>query len=361
MDTLTSPAIYLKGRGAQLNTVNPFLKNEYVQQHWEGIDSPDLINAERKTQVYHEQAKNIVNKVESPDLRMEYSMNPYQGCEHGCVYCYARNTHQYWGFSAGLDFERNIVIKENAPVLLEKTLRRKTWVPTPIMLSGNTDCYQPIERKYKLTRGLLEVLLRFQHPVNIITKNQLILRDLDLLKALAENNLVHVMVSITTVNEALRQKMEPRTASATQRLKVIEMLAANNIPVGVMNAPIIPALNSMEIPEVIRLAANAGATTSGYNIVRLNGPIGEVFTDWLEKTFPDRASKVLAQIKECHGGNLHDSNYGRRMRGEGNIADSIKQLYKMSVQKYLPNASMPALNTNAFKVPPQIHQQLRLF
>ncbi len=351
---------YIKGRGAQLNIANRFLKQEYVQEHWEGIDEPDLINSERKTKIYYEHPKNIINKIESPDLYSMYSMNPYQGCEHGCIYCYARNSHQYYGFSAGLDFERNIIIKENAPELLEVALRKKNWQPTPIMLSGNTDCYQPLERKLKITRRMLEVLNKFRHPVGIITKNQLILRDIDILKELAADNLVHVMVSITTLNEDLRLKMEPRTASAKNRLKVVETLAKNNIPVGIMNAPIIPALNSMEIPEVIRQAGEAGADACGYTIVRLNGKIGEIFTDWIHKNFPDRAERVLKQIKECHGGNLNDSQFGRRMHGDGNIADIIHQLHTMAVKKYITNNKRFEYNTSAFKVPARVNDQLKL-
>ncbi len=352
---------YIKGRGAQLNVQNRFLKSEYVQEHWEGIDEPDLINSERKTKIYYEHPKNIVNKIESPDLRGEFSMNPYQGCEHGCIYCYARNSHQYWGFSAGLDFERNIIIKENAAELLENTLRKKNWEPVPIMLSGNTDCYQPLERKLKITQRMLQVLLKFKHPVSIITKNQLILRDLGLLKELASENLVNVMVSITTLNEDLRLQMEPRTASSANRLKVIETLAKNKIPVGVMNAPIIPALNNMEIPEVIRHAGNAGASSAGFTIVRLNGQLSIIFTDWLMKNFPDRAQRVLNQIKECHGGQLNDSQFGRRMHGDGNIAESIKQLFKMAVKKYITNTDKFEFNTTSFKVPPKLNDQLKLF
>ncbi|MBX9851555.1 MAG: radical SAM protein, partial [Cytophagaceae bacterium] len=218
---------YFKGRGAQLNTQNKFLKNAYVTEHIEGLDEPIFSNS--KTQFFHENPKKIVNKVDSPDLGLMYSMNPYQGCEHGCIYCYARNSHEYWGFSAGLDFERKIIIKENAPYLLEKYLNNPKYEAYPIMLSGNTDCYQPIERKKEITRKMLQVLWKFRHPVGIITKNSLILRDLDILADLASLDLVHVNVSLTSLNEDLRQKLEPRTASSLNRLKVIEKLSAKNI------------------------------------------------------------------------------------------------------------------------------------
>ena len=286
---------------------------------------------------------------------MEYSLNPYQGCEHGCIYCYARNTHQYWGYSAGLDFERKILVKPDAPKLLEETLNKKNWEVKPISLSGNTDCYQPAERKFKITRGILEVLNRYHHPVGIITKNQLVLRDLDLLKQLAEKNLVFVMVSITTLDENIRRKLEPRTTSASQRLKILETLSKNNIPCGVMTAPIIPGINSHEVPELLKAAANAGAQTAGYTIVRLNGPIGEIFTAWIHEHFPDRAEKVLSQIAEAHGGQLNDSRAGTRMRGEGKMAESIRLLFHSSKKKYMTDKPKFEFNLTAFRRPGQMN------
>jgi len=350
---------YFKGRGAQVNVHNKFLKRDYVQEHMETIDE-ELLNAEGKTQYYYESPKKIVNEVKSSDLGMMYSMNPYQGCEHGCIYCYARNTHEYWGFSAGLDFERKIIIKKNSAELLAKQLMNKNWKVHPIMFSGNTDCYQPVERKMKITRSMLEVLLKFRHPTGMITKNVLILRDIDILKEMAKLNLVHVMVSITSLQEDLRQKMEPRTATAKQRLKVLEELSKAGIPCGVMTAPIIPGLNSMEIPNLIKAAADHGASTAGYTIVRLNGAIGEIFTDWVKKNFSDAAEKILHQIKECHGGNLNDSVYGRRMGGEGNIANMIKQLFKHSVKKHLAGRDKFEFDLALFRRPGQ-SEQMKLF
>ena len=325
---------YFKGRGSQINTHNRFFKQQYVQEHIEGIDIPFLQN--EKTEIIFTHPKTIINKVNSPDLGMMYSMNPYQGCEHGCIYCYARNAHEYWGYSAGLDFERKIIVKENAAELLAKELSNPKWVPDPIMLSGNTDCYQPLEKKFGLTRKMLEVLLKFRHPVGIISKNQLIRRDLDILRELAKLKLVHVMISITGLDESLRMKMEPRTATYKQRLETVRALANAGIPVGVMTAPIIPGLNSHEIPEVIKAAAEAGARTAGYTIVRLNGAIGEIFKDWLYKNFPDRADKVWHHIERVHGGQVNDSRFGTRMRGEGAMAESINKLHKMAREKYLP-------------------------
>ncbi len=340
---------YIKGRGSQLNTDNRFLKNSIVQEHYEGIDEELIEN--HKTKLYFETPKKIINKIESPDIPGDYSMNPYQGCEHGCIYCYARNTHEYWGFSAGLDFEQKIIVKKNAPEILKKQLSGKNWKVSPIMFSGNTDCYQPIEKKLEITRRMLQVLADFKHPVSIITKNSLILRDLDLLKKLNENNLVHVMISITTLNEELRQKLEPRTATASQRLKVLKILSENNIPCGVMTAPIIPGLNSMEIPDLLKAASENGATSCGYTMVRLNGSIRQIFEDWLEKNFPDAKDKVMHQIEDAHGGKTNDSRFGTRMKGEGNIAMAINRLFKISKAKYFPKESEFEFNCDSFIIP----------
>ncbi len=328
----------MKGRGAQYNPQNPYLKQEYVAEHVEGLDEPMLSNS--ITEFLQEHPKKVVNKIDSPDLGLVYSLNPYQGCEHGCVYCYARNTHQYWGYGAGLDFERKIIIKENAAQTLAKQLESPNWQVMPIMLAGNTDCYQPIEAKKMLTRQVLEVLLQYRHPVSIITKNALILRDLDLLQELNKYNLVHANISITTLNEALRQKLEPRTASAAKRLEVVRKLAAAGIPVNVMTAPIIPGLNDSEIPQLLKAAAEAGASNAAYTIVRLNGSIGPIFEDWIRQAFPDRADKVLSQIADCHGGQLNDSRFGVRMSGEGKFAEAIAKLFRMSKQKYMAGRSM---------------------
>lgn len=338
---------YFKGRGAQIRTNNKFLKAQYVSDHIEGLDEP-LLQAPT-TQVFHEQAKNIVNKVTSPDLAMMYSMNPYQGCEHGCIYCYARNSHEYWGFSAGLDFESKIIVKENAPQLLEKFLLNPNWQPVPISVSGNTDCYQPLERKYEITRNILKVFARYRHPLGMITKNGLIVRDIDLLQDLASDNLVHVYISITTLNEDLRRAMEPRTASGIKRLKTVEALAKAGIPVGIMNAPIIPGLNHHEIPTIMKAAADHGASAAGMTVVRLNGSIGKIFEDWLRKNFPDRFEKVWNQICALHGGNVNDSQFGRRMSGDGNYAETIHQLFAISKKRFFADRKMPAIDLTKFR------------
>ncbi|MBI3502780.1 MAG: PA0069 family radical SAM protein [Bacteroidetes bacterium] len=337
---------YFRGRGAQVNPANRFFNDSYVKEFPEMIDEEML--REEQTQYIEVFPKTIVNKVESPDIPGMYSMNPYQGCEHGCLYCYARTTHEYWGYSAGLDFERKILVKKNAPELLEKNFRKKNWEPQPIMLSGNTDCYQPIERKLEITRGILQVCLKYKHPVSLITKNALILRDIDILSELAKLNLVHVMVTITSLDEDLRLKLEPRTVTYKNRMKVVRHLSDAGVAVGIMNAPIIPGLNSTEIYDVIKTAAENGASNAGYTIVRLNGAIATVFKDWLEKNFSDRAEKVWNQIKECHGGQVNDSRWGTRTRGEGKIAESIRNLFKMAVKKYLNAKDKFEFDSEAF-------------
>jgi DNA repair photolyase len=343
---------YIKGRGSQINTRNRFSDREFVLEHFEGID--ELPDPDAGTEVFVDHPKQIVNKIESDDLPFVYSLNPYQGCEHGCAYCYARNAHQYWGMSAGLDFERKIIVKPSAPQLLEKFLSNKKYEPASMSLSGNTDCYQPLERQHRITRGLLEVFLKYRNPVGIITKNALILRDIDILRELASMNLVRVYISITTLDEDLRGVMEPRTSSSQNRLKTIQTLTENNIPAGVMTAPIIPGLNSDEIPELLKAAADHGALAAGYTMVRLNGSVKEIFGDWLIKNRPAAAKKVWNLIKSTHGGEVSDSRPGLRMSGEGNIATSVNQLFKLFQKKYFEGRKMPEYDLSLFKRPGQM-------
>ncbi len=288
-----------------------------------------------KTKVIESIAKSIVNEVPSVDIPMSYSMNPYQGCEHGCVYCYARNTHNYWGYSAGLDFETNIIVKTNAAELLKKKLNSKHWKPSPIMMSGSTDCYQPVEKKYKITRSLLQCCLDFKHPVGLITKNNLILRDLDILKALNEMNLVTVAISINTLDDTLRQKLEPRASSIPSRLKLIASLVDNDIPVTALAAPIIPGLNDHDIFPLVKKLAELGVNGIGQIVIRLNGDVAKIFEHWLNQYFPDRAKKVINKIKELHGGQVNDNRFKKRMKGEGKIAEIIHQQFKLAKSKYL--------------------------
>ncbi len=347
---------YIRGRGSQFNPKNKFIKNELVREHVEGIDDWGELN--EATQYLEDHAKGIVNKVTSPDLGMWYSMNPYQGCEHGCIYCYARNAHEYWGYSAGLDFERKIIVKKNAPELFRKFLMNPKWEPLPISVSGNTDCYQPAEKKYRLTRQFLEIALEFGQPIAMITKNAGILRDKDILEKMAKRNLVQVYVSFTTMNEDLRRVMEPRTTTAKQRLRILQELSEVGIRTGVMTAPLIPGLNDHELPALLKAASEAGASSAGYTFVRLNGSVKLIFHDWLYKNFPDRADKVWHMIENGHGGKVNDTDFGRRMHGEGNIADMINKQFEIYTKKYGLNEKDYDLDCSQFRRP---GEQIKLF
>lgn len=342
------PENYRKGRGAQLNTHNPYSQLESVKEHWEGIDEVEDPAEPLPTEYIEVFPKSIINRVDSPDVGLAWSMNPYQGCEHGCIYCYARNTHNYWGYSAGSDFEQKILIKSNAPHLLAQELSRPNWKPEPIMFSGNTDCYQPAERKFGITRKMLQVLLDFRHPTGLITKNALILRDLDILREMNEMNLVHVAISFTSMKEEIRRVMEPRTSSVNAKLKTIETLSGAGIPVSVMMAPIIPSINSYEIFELSKAVSEAGARAINHTVVRLNGAIGLLFEDWVRQTFPDRAEKVLNQIREFHGGTLNDSRFGTRMKGDGTFARSIHDQFALAQKKYFGGKTRTKLSSEHF-------------
>ena len=347
----------IKGRGAQEQVENRFLRHNYGVVHWEGIDDvEDEVTPTKYLEIF---PKSILNRVTSPDLPMDWSLNPYQGCEHGCAYCYARPTHEYWGYGAGLDFERVVLLKRNAPELFEKALRHPKWDVGTISISGNTDCYQPIERKEGITRKVLEVAQRFRQPVGVITKNALVLRDIDILAEMASNGLAMVAISLTTLDEELRRKMEPRTSSARNRLKAIETLTVAGVPVYAMIAPVIPGLNDNEVPALLKAAAEAGAMGAGYTIVRTNGPVEAVFRQWLETHFPERAAKVVAQVKHAHGGTMNDSAYGRRMKGEGAFAKHVDRMFTVFQHRYFADRSMPAMDHRSFRRPPQ--GQLDLF
>jgi DNA repair photolyase len=339
---------YIKGRGAQGNSKNPFERFTIVREHWEGIDQeedPEEIMRSDYIEVF---PKTILNKVDSPDIGPGWSMNPYQGCEHGCIYCYARPSHNYWGYSAGTDFEKKILVKVSAAELLRKELSSGKWAPRPIMFSGNTDCYQPAERKFKITRAMLEVLLEFRNPAGIITKNALVLRDLDLLEEMSRLNLVHVNISFTTLQEDLRRVMEPRTSSVKKKLEIISTLSERGIPVNAMLAPLIPSLNSHEIMDMVKEVAHAGASGVNYTVVRLNNSLGELFEDWVRIHFPDRAEKVLSQVKQLHGGKLSDSRFGTRMQGEGIFAEQIKSQFELAKRKFMKGRTIPPYNYSSF-------------
>lgn len=341
---------HITGRGAQQRVHNRFfeLSHEMRDDFLNYCEAEGDIAQSNHTKYIEVHPKTFVNKVNSPDVGMGFSANPYQGCEHGCVYCYARNSHEYWGYGAGLDFERTILYKTAAPQLLEKKITSKNWQGDTIVFSGNTDCYQPLERKLKITRKCLEVMLKWKHPTAIITKNSLILRDLDLLIEMAKTNTIKVNVSITSLSEDTRRLLEPRTASIKQRLKTLETLAKNNIPVNVMMAPIIPSLNSHEILPLVKKVSELGASSVAYTVVRLNGQIAKIFEDWAQKTIPDRADRILNQIAECHGGNLNDSQYGRRMRGEGTIAKQIKSTMDLAKRRYFKDSNISELDKSHY-------------
>lgn len=345
---------FLKGRGAQKNTDNRFLQHVFEMRD-DFLEFCRLEGEEHesnKTQYIPIFPKTIVNKVDSPDVGMGYSMNPYQGCEHGCIYCYARNTHEYWGYSAGLDFERRILVKKSAPELLEAKIKHKNWKAHTIVLSGNTDCYQPAEQKFEITRKCLEIFLKYRHPVGIITKNALVLRDLDILRELNENQLIGVNVSVTSLSEKTRRKLEPRTASIQKRLKTIQVLSENKIPVNAMLAPMIPGINSHELLPLAKAVADHGALSFGLTVVRLNGAIGQIFSDWIKKAMPDRAEKVLHQIQDCHGGTVNDSRFGTRTKGEGKIAEQIHEMAQIARKRYFKNRNFPRLNM-------ELHEQYK--
>jgi len=334
-------------RSADVNPRNKFDKYHIAREHEEGIDlEPDQY--EQDTKYIEIFPKTVVNKVSSPDVGMDYSLNPYQGCEHGCAYCYARNSHQYWGYSAGLDFEQKILVKKNTAQILEKTINTRSWQVKPISLSGNTDCYQPIERKLRLTRSALEVLAKHKHPSGIITKNALVTRDKDILQEMAADRLVRVVFSINTLNEDLRRRMEPRTSSVRKKLQAIEELSNLDIPCGVMMAPIIPGLNSHEILKLAETTANAGSLSLGYTIVRLNENLSEIFSTWIRDAFPDRADKVLNQIESIHGGKLNDSRFGKRMKGVGKFAEMVKKTMEIARTRYYKNKELPPLRSDLF-------------
>lgn len=342
---------HIKGQGAQRNVKNRFEQYSYEPEDWE-IEKTN-------TQIIEVFPKTIVNVVKSPDLPMEYSLNPYQGCEHGCSYCYARPTHEYWGFSAGIDFERKIMVKKNAPELLEKFFRKRNYIPKTIMLSGNTDCYQPIERELEITRKILEVCLAYRHPVSILSKNALVLRDLDLFIKMNELNLISVALSIPTMNEDLRRKMEPRTSSAIKKLEALKILKENNIPTGAMIAPIIPGLNSDETLKIIKKISETGADWFGYTLIRLNDTVEPVFVKWLETSFPDRKDKVISLIKQMRGGKLGEKRYFERYKGEGSIAEMIHNTIEIGRNKYFRDRKMVELSAAHFSGSKT--QQLKLF
>lgn len=319
----------IRGRGALENPSGRFERIATVTDAYEDGEERQI-----KTEVFKDASKTIISENDSPDLSMEASINPYRGCEHGCIYCYARPTHEYFGLSAGLDFESKIFAKENAAELLCQKLASKSWDPKTIVFSGVTDAYQPIERKMKITRSCLDVLLKFKNPTAIITKNHLVTRDIDILSQMAAIDTATVYISMTTLDREVARAMEPRASTPPLRLRAIEELARAGIPVGVSVAPVIPGLTDHEIPKILEAAANAGATSSFYSIVRLPYGVKDLFQTWAKERYPDRADKILNRIRDLRGGSLNDPNFGSRMQGGGVFAQQTAQVFALYKKKY---------------------------
>ena len=349
------------GRGAQINPGNRFARIEYVDDHSD-LDSDDAAEMSRiRTEYFSDVSKSVVSENDSPDVFFRYSLNPYRGCAHGCSYCYARPMHEYLDLSAGLDFETKIFVKELAPELFREWLARDRYEPELVMLSGVTDCYQPAERHFQLTRKCLEVALEARQPISMVTKNALVTRDLDLLKPMAERNLISIALSMTSLDQALTRVMEPRTSSPAARLRAIRELSDAGIPTHVMVAPIIPSLNDSEIPAILRAARDAGATSAAYVLLRLPLTVKPVFLEWLERHLSGQKEKIESRLRETRGGQLYESEFGTRMTGRGEMADQIRQTFDVFAKKYdLIRAHRP-LDTSQFRRPVPKSGQLRLF
>jgi DNA repair photolyase len=342
-----------RGRGARINPGNRFecTRHEIELDQLEVDD--DYIEALGcpPTEYLPDMSRTIIAQNDSPDVGFEVSINPYRGCEHGCIYCYARPTHEYLGFSSGLDFETKIMVKHDAPELLRKTLSSPRWQPRVLGLSGVTDAYQPVERRLELTRRCLAVLAEFRQAVAIITKNRLVTRDIDFLGELASHNAAGVFVSVTSLDDDLVGRLEPRTTRPAGRLKAIAALAEAGIPVGVMVAPIIPGLTDHEMPAIFKSAADAGARSAGYTIVRLPMEVSSLFQDWLDRHFPGKKEKVLDRIRAMHDGRLNDSRFGVRMGGEGKAAELISRLFRLTCRRIGLNKSPWPVSAEAFRRP----------
>lgn len=352
-----------RGRGAAINPPNRFQRFHH-QADYEHLsyDEEALAGQENpQTQYFPDQSQSIVTSNDSPDIPYRYTLNPYRGCSHGCAYCYARPTHEYLGLSAGLDFEIKVIYKPRAPALFREFLARPGWQAEPICLSGVTDCYQPAERRFRLTRGCLEVALEARQPVSLVTKNALILRDLDLLEELARRRLVHVSISITTLDAALARRMEPRTSPPELRLQAVRRLSQAGVPVGVLVAPVIPGLTDWEIPRIVRAAAQAGAQCACCQLVRLPLTVKPVFLDWLQRNFPLRRRKIENLIRSTHEGRLNSPEFCVRLSGSGPMAEQIAQLFHTFAHKYGLDGGCRPLNSSQFRPPRQPGGQLWLF
>ncbi|HUG40510.1 MAG TPA: PA0069 family radical SAM protein [Longimicrobiales bacterium] len=337
----------LRGRGATDNPANRFERLHVVaEETWTDPEDPLP-----RTVFLQDATRGILARNQSPDVGFEYSINPYRGCEHGCIYCYARPTHEYLGFSAGLDFESKILVKRDAPALLRKALLSPRWRPQTIAMSGVTDPYQPVERRLRITRGCLEVLAEFRNPVAIVTKNHLVTRDVDLLSYLAGHGAAMVNVSVTSLRPEVQRLMEPRTSTPARRLDAIRELTDAGVPVRAMIAPVVPGLTDEEVPAIVQAVADAGAVGAAYIIMRLPHAVKDLFADWLEAHFPDRKERVLNRVREVRAGKLNDARFGSRMRGEGPYADQIGQLFRSAVRRAGIDGDRTPLSVAAFRRP----------
>ncbi|HWJ75242.1 MAG TPA: PA0069 family radical SAM protein [Kaistia sp.] len=348
-----------RGRGAESNASGRFERLQSIpfDDGWQTLDELPPF----KTEVQAEKAKVIITRNDSPDISFDRSINPYRGCEHGCVYCFARPSHAYMGLSAGLDFESKLFFKPEAAALLEKELSAATYRPRTIAIGTNTDPYQPIERQHRMMRDILEVLERFNHPVGIVTKSALVLRDIDILQRMAERGLAKVALSVTTLDRRLARAMEPRAATPTRRLEAIRGLAEAGIPVGVLTAPIIPALNDSEIERILDAAAAAGATEAGYVLLRLPLEVSELFREWLLRHYPDRYRHVLSVLRSMRGGKDYDATFGKRQKGEGPYAWQIGRRFEIATKRLGLNRRNLKLRTDLFSPPAKAESQLSLF
>ena len=335
----------LRGRGSASNPKNRF---ESIERVPEPPEDSDEVSSPH-TQFFPDSSKSIIAYNDSPDVGFDASINPYRGCEHGCIYCYARPSHEYLGFSAGLDFETKIMVKDDAPELLRKELSSRTWKPQLVSLSGHTDCYQPVEKQKQLTRRCLEVLLEFRNPVVIVTKNHLVTRDIAILSELAKFDCIGVTLSLTTLDHQLASLMEPRASRPARRLDAIKKLADAGVPVGYLQAPMIPGLTDSEAPAIALAAARAGATFAGYVALRLPFAVKELFEQWLDQHYPAKKEKILHRVREIRGGKLNDANFTSRMRGEGIYAEQMAKLFQLARKKSGITERWPKLTTEHFR------------
>jgi len=349
-----------KGRGARSNATGRY-EPETVEAFDDGWTGEDEAVAPLRTTLTPERARTIITRNSSPDVGFDRSINPYRGCEHGCIYCYARPAHAFMGLSPGLDFESRLFWKPGAAGLLEQELARPRYVCRHIHIGGNTDPYQPVERELKATRSVLEVLQRFNHPLSIITKSVLIARDADILGAMGREGLASALVSITTLDRKLARAMEPRASTPVKRLEAISRLADAGCPVGVGFAPVIPGLNDHELEAVLEAAAKAGATSAMYVTLRLPLEIKDLFREWLETDHPDRAGRVMSLVRQMRGGKDYDSQWGKRMRGEGPIADLLSKRFAAAKKRYGLEFRFDGMDLTQFRVPPKAGDQIDLF